>query len=89
MLDDPAHASLVDEAANDLGLALAALVNALDPGAVVVGGGLGLVDRYRERLVASARASIEHEATRELPIVPASLGPRSGVVGAALATTLR
>ena len=86
VLNDPAHASLVDEAADELGLALAALVNALDPEAVVVGGGLGLVDRYRERLVASARAAIEHEATRELPIVPATLGPRSGVVGAALAT---
>ena len=63
-----------------------ALVNALDPEAVVVGGGLGLVDRYRERLARAARAAIEHEATRELPIVPATLGPRSGVVGAALAT---
>ena len=86
MLSDPARASLVDAAADELGLALAALVNALDPEAVVVGGGLGLVDRYRERLAAAARAAIEHEATRELPIVPATLGPRSGVVGAALAT---
>jgi glucokinase len=86
VLKDPAHTSLVDEAADELGLALAGLVNALDPEAVVVGGGLGLVDRYREGLVASARAAIEHEATRELPIVAATLGPRSGVVGAALAT---
>jgi glucokinase len=86
VLNDPAHSSLVDEAADELGLALAALVNALDPEAVVVGGGLGMVDRYRERLAHAARAAIEHEATRELPIVPAKLGPRSGVVGAALAT---
>lgn len=86
VLSDPARASLVDEAADELGLALAVLVNALDPEAVVVGGGLGLVDRYRERLARAARAAIEHEATRELPIVPATLGPRSGVVGAALAT---
>jgi glucokinase len=86
VLGDPAHASLVDEAADELGLALATLVNALDPEAVVVGGGLGLVDRYRERFVAAARAAIEHEVTRELAIVPATLGRHSGVVGAALAT---
>ncbi len=84
VLSDPARASFVDAAADELGLALAALVNALDPEAVVVGGGLGLVDRYRERAVSTARAAIEHEATRELPIVPATLGPRSGVIGAAL-----
>jgi len=84
VLSDPARASLVDAAADQLGLALAALVNALDPEAVVVGGGLGLVDRYRERVADAARAAIEHEATRELAIVPATLGPQSGVIGAAL-----
>lgn len=84
VLSDPARASFVDAAADELGLALAALVNALDPEAVVIGGGLGLVDRYRERVAAAARAAIEHEATRELPIVPATLGARSGVIGAAL-----
>ncbi len=84
VLRDPTRASLVEAAADELGLALAALVNALDPEAVVIGGGLGLVDRYRDRVAASARAAIEHEATRELPIIPATLGPRSGVIGAAL-----
>ena len=85
VLSDPAHASLVDEAAGELGNALAALVNALDPEAVVIGGGLGLVDRYRESVAAAARGAIEHGSTRELPIVPATLGAQSGVVGAALA----
>jgi glucokinase len=84
VLSDRARASFVDAAADELGVALAVLVNALDPEAVVIGGGLGLVDRYRERVAAAARAAIEHEATRELPIVPATLGPRSGVIGAAL-----
>jgi glucokinase len=84
VLSDPARTAFVDVAADELGLALAALVNALDPEAVVIGGGLGLVDRYRERVAVAARAAIEHEATRELPIVPATLGPRSGVIGAAL-----
>jgi glucokinase len=85
MLDDPGRALFVDEAAAALGLALGALVNALDPAAVVIGGGLGLVDRYRERVAEAARPAIEHEATRGLPILPATLGVRSGVIGAALA----
>jgi glucokinase len=84
VLSDPSRAATVDAAADELGLALAALVNALDPEAVVVGGGLGLVDRYRERVTAAARRGIEHVATRELPIIPATFGARSGVVGAAL-----
>ena len=83
-LSDPAHASLVDAVAGELGHELAALVNALDPEAVVIGGGLGLVDGYRERIVAAARSAIEHESTSRLPILPASLGIRSGVIGAAL-----
>jgi glucokinase len=84
VLSDPVHAPLVDAAADELGHALATLANALDPEALVIGGGLGLVDSYRERVVAAARAAIEHDATRELPILPAALGTRSGVVGAAL-----
>ena len=85
VLADPAHAALVEAAAEELGSALATLVNALDQEALVIGGGLGLVDGYRARVVTAARAAIEHQITRELPIVPAALGPRSGVVGAALA----
>jgi glucokinase len=85
VLSDPVHAPLVDAAADELGHALAALVNALDPEAVVIGGGLGLAERYREQVAAAARAGIEHDATRELPIIPATLGAQSGVVGAALA----
>ncbi len=84
VLGDPARASFVEAAADELGIALAGLVNALDPEAVVIGGGLGLVDSYRDRVAATARAAIEHEATRELRIIPATLGQRSGVVGAAL-----
>jgi glucokinase len=84
VLGDPVHAAVVDAAAAELGLALAALVNALDPEAVVVGGGLGLESRYRERVAAAARRAIDHEATRQLPIIPATLGERSGLIGAGL-----
>ena len=87
VLAEPAYASLVEAAARELGRALATLVNGLDPEAVVIGGGLGLVDSYREQVIAAARAGIEHEATRELPMIPAALGVRSGVIGAALAAS--
>ena len=52
-----------------LGAGLAWLVNALDPGAVVIGGGLGLVDRYRELAVAAMRPLIFADNTRDLPVL--------------------
>jgi glucokinase len=84
-LGDPAHARVVEEGARAVGAGLAALVNAFDPDAVVVGGGLGRVEAYRARLVDHARTLIDGEGVRGLPVVPAALGERSGVVGAALA----
>jgi glucokinase len=60
-LADPAAADVVEEGARRLGLALAALVNALDPGAVIVGGGLGLHDGYRERVEVAVRASRDRQ----------------------------
>ena len=41
MLEDPASAGLVDEAAAALAQVLAVLANALDPELIVLGGGLG------------------------------------------------
>ncbi|HWT24213.1 MAG TPA: ROK family protein, partial [Solirubrobacteraceae bacterium] len=64
---------------------LAALVNALDPGAVVIGGGLGLHDGYRARVEAALRAAVYDPAARELPVLPAALGPAAAVIGSACA----
>jgi glucokinase len=83
-LADPAAAEVVEEGARRLGLALAVLVNALDPGAVVVGGGLGLERSYRARVEAALRAAIEDPDARELPLRPAALGADAPVIGAAL-----
>jgi len=88
VVGDPAFAEEVGRAADALGLELARLVNALDPGAVVIGGGLGLNDAYRERAVRTMRAGVYAESTRALPVRPAALGPDAGVVGAALAAPL-
>jgi glucokinase len=88
-LADPAAAALVEDAARRLGLVLAALVNALDPGAVVIGGGLGLHDGYRARVAATLRAEVYDEEARGLPVVPAGLGADGPVIGAALAAAAR
>jgi glucokinase len=74
------------EAAAEVGRVLAVLVNALDPAAVVVGGGLGLSAGFAEGIAAALRPAIWCEATRALPVVPSALGDDAGVVGAALAT---
>jgi glucokinase len=61
------------------------LVNALDPQALVVAGGLGLAGGlYWDSFVASTRARIWAETSRALPIRTAQLGIDAGVVGAAL-----
>ena len=83
-LADPAAADVVEEGAHRLGLALAALVNALDPGAVIVGGGLGLNDSYRERVEVALRSAVYDTEARDLPFLPAGLRADAPVIGAAL-----
>ena len=84
-LADPACDELVEDAASRLGLVLASLVNALDPGAVVIGGGLGLHDGYRARVEAALRPAVYDPEARGLPVRPAALGADAPVIGAALA----
>lgn len=82
---DPAATSVVAAAAAALGLELARIVHATDPGLIVLGGGLGLVARYRA-LVAAAIASTIDSTYAVMPtVVPAALGADAGVIGAALA----
>jgi glucokinase len=73
------------EAAAAVGRVVAVLVNALDPTAVVVGGGLGASPGFAGGIAAALRPAIWCEATRGLPVVPAALGESGGVLGAALA----
>jgi predicted NBD/HSP70 family sugar kinase len=85
VLADPACEPIVEAAAAALGASLAALVNALDPELLVIGGGLGLVDDYRARVERALRPLVWSEVTARLPIVPAQLGADAGIAGAALA----
>jgi glucokinase len=82
---DPVAVAIVRDAGDALGDAIALLVNALDPEAVVVGGGLGLAGgAYLAGAIDRARRMIWAPEARTLPIVPAGLGVHAGVVGAAL-----
>jgi glucokinase len=81
---DAAAKRAIAAATRALGVNLGLAVNILDPEAVVIGGGLGRAGGlYWDGLVASTRAHIWSEATRDLPIRPAALGDDSGLLGAA------
>jgi glucokinase len=75
----------VDAVAGALAGELARLINALDPEAALIGGGLGMALAFRERLIEKTRPLIYAEGTRQLSICPAALGRDAGIIGAALA----
>jgi glucokinase len=59
-------------------------VNVIDPGTLVIGGGLGLSERlFWEQFMASTRRHIWSTANRELPILRAATGADAGWLGAA------
>lgn len=76
---------IVESAVRSLGTELARLVNAFDPEAVVIGGGLGLVDSFRQGVVSQMRNEIYAASTRSLMVFPAALGFDASVIGAAVA----
>jgi glucokinase len=84
VLATPGDEPLVEAAARALGTELAALVNAFDPEAVVVGGGLGLAPGFMPRIVARMRPQIYANSTRDLAVHPCELGVHAGVIGAAV-----
>src|SRR5262249_40081633 len=75
--------AVIDDAAMELGAAIGQMVNMLDPQILVIGGGLGLAGgSYGKRLSAAIRAHVFAPRAQALPILPAALGPRAGIVGA-------
>ena len=81
---DDAAVKVVKSAGESLGNSVGFLVNVIDPGAIVVGGGLGSAGGlYWDSFVASTRAHIWAESSRSLPILPAAMGADSGLIGAA------
>ena len=81
---DPIAEQIVRSAAETLGGGVAWLVNVTDPEVVVFGGGVALAGGvYWELLERAIRRQIWAPSTRDLPLLPASLGQDAGLVGAA------
>jgi glucokinase len=83
---DPGALAVIGELAHWIALGLANLVNILDPGIIVIGGGLveaadlilpEVRNRFPDLVMAGALRP-------EVPIVAAELGERAGAIGAAL-----
>ena len=75
---------IVRSASAALGNTVGFLINALDPEAVIVGGGLGLAGGlYWNNFIAATRAHVWSEVSRGLPIITAELGADAGLLGAA------
>lgn len=78
----------IAHATTELGQTLALLAGALDPQAIILGGGLGSAPGpYFDALSQAIRDSLWDADTRDLPILRAATGPDAGIVGAALTTT--
>jgi glucokinase-like ROK family protein len=81
---DPLAMRVVDEAAEYLGIAVAGMLNLLNPGRVIIGGGLArlgelLLSKLRRSM--SSRTLVSSIAPTE--IVTSELGPRTVALGAA------
>lgn len=78
---------VIDHAAGALGRILALMADALDPQAMVIGGGLGSAPGpYFAALTRAIRAGLWDGVPNPLKITQAALGPDAGLIGAACAT---
>jgi glucokinase len=80
---DPDAQALLDKAAHYLGIGLMNLIHLLNPEIIVLGGGVSKSERVMSRAAGYARQHAFPVMTDGLQILPAALGERSGVLGAA------
>ena len=81
---DALSAQIVGRAAHLLGLAIANVVNLLDPEIVIIGGSIALAGEILfAPLIETVRAYVCPSLIGEVDIVPAQLGDRAGLIGAA------
>ncbi len=82
--DDPLALKVVGEAAHNLGIAVAGILNLMNPAAVIIGGGLA---RVADRLLIPLRETVMNRtlvsSVADTAIRTSELGPRSIAVGAA------
>jgi glucokinase len=76
---------IVDTAASELAIQVAILANALDPGLIILGGGLGCAPgRYWSTFRTALPQHTWGPYARKLRVRKAALGTKAGVIGAAL-----
>lgn len=82
---DETARSIVDSAARAMGAGLATLVALVDPGAIVIGGGVASAgERWRNLLETSFHECVSSRPA-PVPILWATLGGSAGIIGAAIA----
>ncbi len=81
---DRAAAEVLDEGARTLGIAIALLVNVLDPEAVIVGGGLGSADTSYWQATRDYARQYLHDFAAGTVLARGALGADAGVIGAGL-----
>jgi glucokinase len=84
--NDPVAIRAARRSARYTGLAIGGVVNLVDPGVVVIGGGIAeaLGERYVTWASEVARRQMLSAAARGIPIVASQLGDDAGLLGAAL-----
>ncbi|MCD6289113.1 MAG: ROK family protein [Anaerolineae bacterium] len=74
--------TVVQEAGRWLGFALASLVNAMAPDAIIVGGGVAEAGKPFLDAIRSGIAQYALPTARSTPVLKATLGPQAGLIGA-------
>ena len=77
-------AMVVEQSVDLLGHMIANLIDILDPGVVIVGGGFVNVPGLLDRIGDVARRTVWSDRARETPVLPGACGPLTGVIGAGL-----
>lgn len=84
LADDPLALKVVDEAARNLGIVIAGVLNLMNPGSVILGGSLArLGDRLIEPLSAAVASRTLVASAAASRIRTSELGPRATALGAA------
>ncbi|MFC7534051.1 ROK family protein [Actinoplanes sp. GCM10030250] len=87
---DPRILTALDEAATALGIAVSALLNLVDVGTVLLGGGYSLLASWlTDGIGREVRRRVLTAAWSPIEIRPAPLGPDAAVIGAALSAVDR
>ena len=82
---DVVAAHAIEEAISWLGVGLANIVTMIGPERIVIGGGgASAGDAFIERIESAVRRRVTLVPTEMIVVVPATLGPTAGAVGAAL-----